>query len=224
MALRGTSVRRREDPPLLRGEGTFVGDIEFDNPAYVHYLTSTIAHAKVLSIETSTALSMPGVIDVITNADLDIGPYPSANPLFDEAMVRPLLADDRVRFVGEPVVAIVAESPSIATDAAELIEIDYQSLDVVVDAETALDSPVLLFDDTAEGNVVCRMEAEGLEVDFGSCEVVTEVRTVNNRLAPAPIETRVAAAEWRDDGRLHCFNAGQGPHPVRAVIDSILAI
>ena len=224
MALRGTSVRRREDPPLLRGEGTFVGDIEFDNPAYVHYLTSTIAHAKVLSIETSTALSMPGVIDVITNADLDIGPYPSANPLFDEAMVRPLLADDRVRFVGEPVVAIVAESPSIATDAAELIEIDYQSLDVVVDAETALDSPVLLFDDTAEGNVVCRMEAEGLEVDFGSCEVVTEVRTVNNRLAPAPIETRVAAAEWRDDGRLHCFNAGQGPHPVRAVIASILGI
>ena len=224
MALRGTSVRRREDAPLLRGEGTFVGDIEFDNPAYVHYLTSTIAHAEVLSIEPSAALSMPGVIDVITNADLDIGPYPSANPLFDEAMVRPLLADDRVRFVGEPVVAIVAESPSIATDAAELIEIDYQSLDVVVDAETALDSPVLLFDDTAEGNVVCRMEAEGLEVDFGSCEVVTEVRTVNNRLAPAPIETRVAAAEWRDDGRLHCFNAGQGPHPVRAVIASILGI
>ncbi|MFL2985646.1 MAG: xanthine dehydrogenase family protein molybdopterin-binding subunit [Candidatus Poriferisodalaceae bacterium] len=224
MDLRGTSVRRREDAPLLRGEGTFVGDIEFDNPAYVHYLTSTIAHAKVLSIETSAALSMPGVIDIVTNADLDIGPYPSANPLFDEAMVRPLLADDRVRFVGEPVVAIVAESPSIATDAAELIEIDYQPLDVVVDVEAALDSQVLLFDEAAEGNVVCRMEAEGLEADFASCEVVTEVRTVNNRLAPAPIETRVAAAEWRNDGRLHCFNAGQGPHPVRAAIASILGL
>ena len=224
MALRGTSVRRREDAPLLRGEGTFVADIEFDNPAYVHYLTSTMAHAKVLSIETSVARSMPGVIDIITNADLDIGPYPSANPLFDEAMIRPLLADERVRFVGEPIVAIVADSPAIAADAAELIEVDYDSLDVLVDVEAALDSDVLLFEGTVEGNVVCRMEAEGLHPDFDSCEVVTQVRTINNRLAPAPLETRVAAAEWTADGRLHCFNAGQGPHPVRAVIASILEI
>jgi carbon-monoxide dehydrogenase large subunit len=224
MAVRGTSVKRREDGPLLRGEGTFVADIKFDNPAYVRYLTSTMAHATVLSIETSAARSMPGVIDIVTNADLDIGPYPSANPLFDEAMIRPLLADKRVRFVGEPIVAIVADSPSIAADAAELIEIDYDSLDAVIDVEAALESEVLLFEGTAEGNVVCRMEAEGLDVDFGSCEVVTEVRTINNRLAPAPIETRVAAAEWTGDGRLHCFNAGQGPHPVRAIIASILEI
>ena len=87
---------------------------------------------------------------------------------------------------------------------------DYVSLDAVVDPETALNAEVLLFDDTAEGNVVCRMEAEGLVADFESCEVVTEVRTVNNRLAPAPIETRVAAARWGDDGRLHCYNAGRG--------------
>jgi len=224
MTLRGTSTRRREDAPLLRGEGTFVADIKFDNPAYVHYLTSTMAHAKVLSIETSAARSIPGIVDIITNADLDIGPYPSANPLFDEAMIRPLLADDRVRFVGEPVVAIVADSPSIAVDAAELIEIDYESLDVVVNIEAALESEVLLFEGTSEGNVVCRMEAEGLHADFDACEVVTEVRTVNNRLAPAPIETRVAAAEWTSDGRLHCFNAGQGPHPVRSVISSILKL
>ena len=146
---------------------------------------------------------MPGVIDIITNSDLDVGPYPSANPLFDEAMVRPLLADQRVRCVGEPIVAIVAESPSMAVDAAELIEVDYESLDVVVDVEAALDSPVLLFDGTDEGNVVCRMEAAGLSADFDSCEIVTEVRTVNNRLAPAPIETRVAAAEWRSDCLLY---------------------
>lgn len=224
MAVRGTSVKRREDAPLLRGEGTFVADMKFDNPAYVHYLTSTMAHGKLLSIETSAARSMPGVIDVITNSDLDIGPYPSANPLFDEAMIRPLLADERVRFVGEPVVAIVADSLTIAADAAELIEIDYEPLDVVIDVEAALESEVFLFEGTDEGNVVCRMEAEGLDADFGSCEVVTEVRTLNNRLAPAPIETRVAAAEWTSDGRLHCFNAGQGPHPVRSVISSILEI
>ena len=63
MTLRGTSTRRREDAPLLRGEGTFVADIKFDNPAYVHYLTSTMAHAKVLSIETSAARSIPGIVE-----------------------------------------------------------------------------------------------------------------------------------------------------------------
>ena len=194
MNLRGTAVKRREDDHLLRGSAAFVADLEFDNAAYVHYLTSTSAHAELRSVDVSSARSMPGVIDIFTNSDLDIGPYPSANPIFDEAMVRPLLAHQRVRFVGEPIAAIVADSPASARDAAELIEVDYAPLDAVVDPEKALDAEVLLFDNTAEGNVVCRMEAEGLIVDFDSCEVVTEVRTVNNRLAPAPIETRVAVA------------------------------
>jgi len=224
MALRGTAVTRREDEPLLRGTSEFVADLQFDNPAYVHYLTSTNAHAELCSVDVSSAVSMPGIIEIFTHPDLDIGPYPSANPLFDEAMVRPLLADERVRFVGEPIAAIVADSPAAAMDAAELIEVHYEPLDAVVDPETSLDCDVLLFEGTAEGNVVCRMEAEGLVADFESCEVVTEVRTVNNRLAPAPIETRVAAAEWGADGRLHCFNAGQGPHPVRSIIASILEI
>ena len=224
MDLRGTAVKRREDDHLLRGSAAFVADLEFDNAAYVHYLTSTSAHAELRSVDVSSALSMPGVIDIFTNSDLDIGPYPSANPLFDEAMVRPLLAHKRVRFVGEPIAAIIADSPASARDAAEMIEVDYAPLPAVVDPETALDAEILLFDNTTEGNVVCRMEAEGLLADFESCEVVTEVRTVNNRLAPAPIETRVAAAQWGDDGRLHCYNAGQGPHPVRAVIASILEI
>ena len=224
MDLRGTPVTRREDDHLLRGSAAFVADLEFDNPAYVHYLTSTSAHAELRSVEISSALSMPGVIDIFTNSDLDIGPYPSANPIFDEAMVRPLLADERVRFVGEPIAAIVADSPTSAVDAAELIEVDYAPLDAVVDPERALDTDVLLFDNTTEGNVVCRMEADGLIADFESCEVITEVRTVNNRLAPAPLETRVAAAQWGDDDRLHCYNAGQGPHPVRSVIASILEI
>ena len=224
MALRGTPVRRREDESLLRGASNFVADISLLNTAQVHYLTSTIAHADIRSINVEDALRAPGVIDVVTHAELDIGPYPSANPIFDEAMVRPLLANDRVRFVGEPVVAIIAESLALAQDAAELVDITYEPRDAIVNAEAALDSTIILFDGTAEGNVVCRMEAEGLHADFESCDVVTDVRTVNNRLAPAPIETRVAAAEWGADGRLHCYNAGQGPHPVRAAIASILGL
>lgn len=224
MALRGTPVRRREDESLLRGASNFVADISLINAAQVHYLTSTIAHADIRSIKVEDAMRAPGVIDVVTHAELDIGPYPSANPIFDEAMVRPLLANDRVRFVGEPVVAIIAESLALAQDAAELVDITYEPRGAIVNAEAALDSTIVLFDGTVEGNVVCRMEAEGLHADFESCDVVTDVRTVNNRLAPAPIETRVAAAEWGADGRLHCYNAGQGPHPVRATIASILGL
>ena len=224
MALRGTAVRRREDEPLLRGASNFVADISLLNAAQVYYLTSTIAHADIISIKVEDAMRAPGVIDVVTHAELDIGPYPSANPIFDEAMARPLLANDRVRFVGEPVVAIIAESLALAQDAAELVDITYEPRDAIVDAEAALDSTIVLFDGTVEGNVVCRMEAEGLHADFELCDVVTDVRTVNNRLAPAPIETRVAAAEWGADGRLHCYNAGQGPHPVRAGIASILGL
>ena len=224
MALRGTAVRRREDEPLLRGASNFVADISLLNAAQVYYLTSTIAHADIISIKVEDAMRAPGVIDVVTHAELDIGPYPSANPIFDEAMARPLLANDRVRFVGEPVVAIIAESLALAQDAAELVDITYEPRDAIVDAEAALDSTIVLFDGTVEGNVVCRMEAEGLHADFELCDVVTDVRTVNNRVAPAPIETRVAAAEWGADGRLHCYNAGQGPHPVRAGIASILGL
>ena len=82
-------------------------------------------------------MSAPGVIDVVTFADLDIGPYPSANPIFDDAMVRPLLASDRVRFVGEPVVAIVAESLAQAQDAAELVDITYQPRVAIVEEAAA---------------------------------------------------------------------------------------
>ena len=131
--------------------------------------------------------------------------------IFDEAMVRPLLADERVRFVGEPIAAIVADSPTAARDAAELVEVDYVSLDAVVDPETALNAEVLLFDDTAEGNVVCRMEAEGLVADFESCEVVTEVRTVNNRLAPAPVRLVPRRLDGATTGDFTVITLGGAP-------------
>ena len=142
MALRGTSVIRREDDPLLRGDANFVADLRFDNPTYVFYLTSTMAHAEIASINISDALSMPGVLDIITNADLDIGPYPAASPLFDNAMIRPLLADGRVRFVGEPIAAVIAETTAQAVDAAEMIDVDYRPLDVVVHPESIVHSLV----------------------------------------------------------------------------------
>ncbi|MEZ5279510.1 MAG: molybdopterin cofactor-binding domain-containing protein [Acidimicrobiales bacterium] len=214
--LRGTPVVRREDEHLLRGQGEFVANRRLPGMAHVRYVVSTMAHARIVSIDVSEAAECEGVVGVVTAADLDLGDYPATSPAFDQAMVRPLLARDRVRFVGEPVVAIVAETPEAARDAAESVFIDYEPLPVVIDPERSLEGDVVLFDDTAEGNVVIRMDSGDLQADFSQCEVVVDVRTINNRLAPAALEPRVAMATWAEDGRLHHFNAGQGVHPVRA--------
>ena len=225
MALRGTSVVRREDEPLLRGQGQFVADLtadaDWDGLAHACYVTSTVPHARVAGLDVSEARNAPGVIDVVTAADVNLEPYPSPSPAFDGAIVRPMLATDRVRFVGEPVAVVVADTPAAAIDAAEMVVVDYEPLPAIVDPEAALDGPAL-FEGMAEPNVVVRMSLENSEADFEGCEAVVEVRTVNNRIAPCPLEPRVAASRWADDGRLHHVNAGQGPHPVRAGLAKIL--
>ncbi len=224
MALRGTSVLRREDLPLVTTGGCFVGDRRLPGALHVVYVTSPVAHAVLRSVDVAAARAAAGVVAVVTGADVaDLPPVPPPAPAIDPAMVRRVLATDRVRFVGEPVVAIVAESVTAGVDAAELVVIDYDPLPVVVDPEEALRSPVRLFDGTANGNVAVRLDAPGLEADFDGCEVVVDVRVVNNRLAPAPMETRVAASEWVD-GRLVHYSSGQGTHPVRDLLGSFYGL
>ncbi|WP_419947316.1 xanthine dehydrogenase family protein molybdopterin-binding subunit [Candidatus Poriferisodalis sp.] len=227
MSLRGTSVVRREDEPLLRGQGRFVANLaveaEWDGVVHACYVTSTVAHAVIAGLDVSEARNAHGVVDVVTAADLDLPPYPAPSPAFDPAIVRTLLADDRVRFVGEPVAVVVAETATAAIDAAELVVVDYEPLEALVDPEAALDAPAL-FEGMAEPNVVLRISLDGEPADFSGCKVVAEVRTVNNRIAPCPLEPRVAASRWADDGRLHHMNAGQGPHPVRAALAKMLGL
>ncbi len=215
MAYRGTPVLRREDLALLTTGGTFVGDRKLANCAHVAYVTSPVAHAEIRSIDTSAAAAAPGVVGVFTHADLDgLGPFPSPNPDIDPGMIRPLLSTDRVRFVGEAIVAVVAETWTQAIDAIDLVVIDFEPLPVLVDPEAALTSDVKLFDNAAS-NVALHLDAPALTPDFDGCEVVAKVRVINNRLAPAPMEPRVAASEWVD-GRIVHYSAGQGAHPVRA--------
>ncbi|WP_419842997.1 xanthine dehydrogenase family protein molybdopterin-binding subunit [Candidatus Poriferisodalis sp.] len=231
MALRGTSVLRREDEALLRGRGQFVANLTADASwaplAHACYVTSTVAHADIAGLDVAAAREVPGVIDVVTASDIDadpaLGPYPPPSPAFDSAIVRPLLASDRVRYVGEPVAVVLADSPAAAMDAAESVVVDYEPLPALVDPEAALHSAAL-FDGMAEPNVVIRMSLDGEQADFDSCEAVAQVRTVNHRIAPCPLEPRVAASRWADDGRLHHVNAGQGPHPVRAGLAKILGL
>ncbi len=219
MSILGNEVRRVEDPRMLTDGGTYVADIPLDGAAHVVFVRSPIAHARLLSVETIDARSMPGVIDVVTGDDLDLAPRPPMAG--DAAMSRPLLATGKVRFVGEAVAAVVAETVEQATDASEAVWADYDPLPAVVDAETAAAGPKL-FDD-AESNVAIALPPTA-EVDFSECEVVISHRVVNSKIYASPIEGRVAAAAWGEDGRLTCWSSTQGPHTAQGAIAGALGL
>src|SRR4249920_2675238 len=106
MSILGNRVLRREDPALLTSGGTYVDDVDVPGAAFVTYVRSTMAHARITDIDVSEAAALPGVLAIVTAADLDLADQPPATPAMDQAMTRPLLARGVVRFVGEPIVAI----------------------------------------------------------------------------------------------------------------------
>ena len=203
----GNRVLRKEDPKFLTTGGVYVDDL-LDEPAlngalHVTYARSSVAHGLITGIDYSDALLMPGVIAIFSGADLDLKPTPSAyNPM----ATRTLLAIDKVRYVGEPVVAIVTETREQGEDAAEAVIIDYDVLEAHVDLEKAMASTNLIFD-ACGSNVVFDSMVLGLpdntgDAYFEGCEVVVKGRYMNQRVAPCPLEVRGAAASWGTDGRL----------------------
>lgn len=221
----GTPVHRIEDPPLLVGDSTFVANRHLDGALVVHYVTSIYAHALLRGVDAAEARAMPGVVDVVTATELVADGMnhliPARFPGLPEEVGRPPMAADRVRFVGEVVAAVVAETAAQAADAAEEVVVDYDPLPAVIDLAAAAEndgrSPdTILFPGVGSNVVLTATGADEEPPDFSGCEAVVEVTTVNNRIAPCPIETRVAAAYWDDDGRLVQYAACQGVHPIRA--------
>jgi carbon-monoxide dehydrogenase large subunit len=220
MSILGNQVQRREDPAFLTVGGTYVEDLDIDDAVFLVYARSIIAHGTINSIDVDEARSAPGVIGVFTATDMaDLGTAPNVLPMFPEEMRRPFVADGVVRYVGQPVVAVLAETREQAVDAAELVFIDYEPLEPVVDVERAATDEVVLFPDHGT-NVVNRMTSDD-QADFSNCEVVVEERIVNQRLTAAPIEPRSGAAWWTDDGRLVHYSACQGAHPTRDLLARI---
>lgn len=222
--LAGTSVLRTEDPRLLRGETTYVGNLDLDNALAVQFLTSTEPHALITGIDISYAKSMPGVIDIVTAADIDLGLMPVSMPIYPELARRPILASDRVMFVGQPIAAVVAETDAQAIDAIEQIIVDYDPLPPVVSLEDAASDQTVLFPEV--GTNVMLSESGGTDgpADFSDCEVVVETEFMNQRLAPAPLETRTTASLWTDDGRLVHYASCQGVHPIRTGLAEIYGL
>src|SRR5579884_2965401 len=140
MSILGNRVLRKEDPKFLTVGGSYVDDVRLEGAAHVAYVRSTMAHARITSVDTSEAERAPGVLAVYTSANFDLPPMPPGAPFVNPAMSRPWLADGVVRYVGDVVAAVVAETRAEAVDAAELVMIDYEPLPVLVDPEAALDS------------------------------------------------------------------------------------
>ncbi|MEY2959057.1 MAG: hypothetical protein RLZZ01_1625, partial [Actinomycetota bacterium] len=212
---------RREDPALLTIGGTYVDDIAADDALHVVYVRSTIAHGEITSIDVDDARTMPGVVDVVTAADVSLGRLVPI-VMLDARFARPLLAEGRVRYVGEPIVAVVAETRTQAVDAAEMVIVDIDPLPAVVEMRTAADDPTVLFPEIGS-NIALAMPHGGDPISFDDCDVVVELTTINQRLAAAPIENRSGLASW-DDGRLVVHIGCQGAHPVRDTIAEVYGL
>ncbi|MEO7428885.1 MAG: xanthine dehydrogenase family protein molybdopterin-binding subunit, partial [Acidimicrobiales bacterium] len=216
MSIFGNRVLRVEDPKLLTEGGTYVADLrlpELDGAAHVTYVRSTIAHARLTSIDVEEARGAPGVLGVFTAADVDLAPLEGGSPIFNAAIKRPLLADAIVRFVGEPIAVIVSERPEQGVDAAELVWPDYEPLHAVVDPVEARRDEVILHE-SAGTNVIVELAFGHTDDLFDGCEVVVTQDVVNQRVAAVPLESRAAAAAWID-GRLLQWSSTQHAHGVR---------
>ncbi len=236
MSILGTRVIRTEDPRLLTAGGIYVDDLrepELDGAARATFVRSTVAHALITGIDTSAALEQPGVIAVLTAADMtDLPPPPPAGEFDPDAPAvegplplggvwsEPLLAVDRVRFVGEPVAIVLTDSTYQGEDAAELVSVDYEQLPAVPSIEAALAAGSLLFPDA--GTNVCQKGGQDTsdESIFDGCEVVVEGDIVNQRVACLPMEGRSTAAAF-SGGKLTVWASTQNAQLSRLILTAI---
>jgi aerobic carbon-monoxide dehydrogenase large subunit len=226
----GRSVLRKEDPPLLTGTGCFADDFELPGAAHAAVLRSHHAHAELGEIDTAAARSLPGVIDVITAADLPPGVRIPMRMFELEGMDRflqPPLATGRVRYSGEPVALVVAESRYVAEDAAGLIEPDYRPLDPALDPAAAVEgSAPVLFEETGT-NLAASFEVgddvSPVEEAFDAAETVVSETIHVQRHAAVPMEGRgIAAAHDERSGRLTVWGASKIVHVNRRILAALL--
>ncbi len=217
MRILGQRVLRREDPRFLTAGGTYVADVRdalLDDCVHLHFVRSTQPHATIVAIDVAAALGQPGVRAVFTARDLDVGDMPPVLPRFDPALSARLLARDSVRYVGEPVAVIAAESMAAAVDAAEHVTVDYAPC--VRDA--------LLFSGRDSDLAASYEVGDPLDGLFAGCDVVVTSELVHQRMAACPLETRSAASAWDDAGRLHHWVSVQAPHAVKMGLQAIFGL
>jgi aerobic carbon-monoxide dehydrogenase large subunit len=221
MSILGTRVMRVEDPRFLRGEGTYIDNLDLPGALHISYVRSSMARAKIMSIDTSEAVAMPGVVAIFTAADVDLAPA-AGMFLLNQQMVRPYLAIDEVRFVGDPVAMIFSESKEQGVDASEMVVVDYEPLHPVLDMADSIRDATLLHE-VAGTNVIFTIPGPASDETFADCDVVVQLTIENQRVAPAPMEVRATAATW-DGSRLTQWACSQGAHGARDGIAAALGL
>ncbi|HUY20373.1 MAG TPA: xanthine dehydrogenase family protein molybdopterin-binding subunit [Candidatus Binataceae bacterium] len=224
----GTRVKRREDPRLISGNGTYCDDVRLVGMLSVVILRSPYGHAKINSINVDAARKLPGVVAVITGEDIKgkLGSLTTAAPA-EHIPYHPPLAQGRVRFVGEAVVAVVATDSYIAQDAIDLVEVDYDPLPVINDPEKAIEQGAPLIHEEFGTNISTRAQVSSGEIDgaMRAADRVIKFRLVNQRLAPVPMEGRATVAQWNQgSGHLTLWSSTQGPHLLRSYLCDVLKL
>jgi aerobic carbon-monoxide dehydrogenase large subunit len=237
-SLMGARVKRKEDPRLITGTATYVGDLKLPGMHYVAFVRSPYAHARVGVIDTAAALAIPGVVAVVTGQDLQEAyePMPMADPAeipSEEAneqskrLTHYALSVDRVRHIGEAVAAVIATSPAIAADGASEVEVDWEPLPAVADPLTSIgpDAP-RLFDGTSSNiEHTWRRKTGDTDAAFASAHRVVKQRMVSQRLSGVPMEGRaVVAAPDGTTGGLNVWSSTQAPHLLRGNLAEALRV
>ncbi len=222
----GQSVTRVEDQRLLTGHGNYTDDLQAEGQVYAVTLRSPYGHARILSVDTEAAKAIPGVLAVYTGADVaGYGPIPCIVPLSGDLKTpRPILCTDRVRFVGDGVAFVVAETREAARAGAEAIEVDYEELPTVSDMDEALaaGAPVL-WEGAASNDIFLWQvgDADKAAAAVAGAAHVTRRRIVQNRIAPTSMEVRAAVGRFEDDKFV--LNVGsQGVAGMRAMLAGMI--
>ena len=226
----GESVKRVEDPRLISGEGKYLDDIQLPGMVAAAILRSPYAHARIQRIDTAKAKALPGVVAVYTGEDFkDLPALPcawQAGGVKNNVNTPRVLEIDKVTFTGAGVAVVVAEDRYIAEDALALIEVDYEPLPVVVDAERAAAPDAPQIHENAPNNIVMDWscgEAEATDGALAQAEVVVRQRLVNQRLIPTPMETRGAIAQYLpSSGEFTLWLTSQAPHVHRLLMTAFV--
>ena len=228
MSILGTRVLRTEDPRFLTTGGVYTEDVvdeRLTGAYHVFFVRSPVAHARIARVDVSAALTAPGVVAAFTGADVADLPAVKPGAMFNQQMTRPVLATDKVRYVGEPVAVVVTEQAYQGEDAVELVDVDYDPLPAVVDYADAAAGKVLLYEEAGTNVAANFGDATALDEHlFDECEVVTTRTILNQRVAPAPMETRAAAATWGEDGRVTAWIPNQGAQGTQGGLARLLGL
>src|SRR6266542_1395684 len=215
----GASIRRVEDAPLITGAGCYTDDIQLPRMLHMAFLRSLYPHAKIISIDSSAAKAMAGVIAVVTGADLSEQLHVPAVPMVPGMKIppHPLLARGAVHAAGTPVAAVVAESRALAQDAASAIIVEYEALPAVVSAEKPLEPGAPLAREELDSNLCYIATKKGGDVDkaFAEAEHIIRLHIASPRLVAMAMEPRGIVAKPEPTGDLTVWLSTQSPHRVR---------